>query len=62
MAVEPSPCPRTLQDLAEREPLETEAAPASKAAARAARPSTDCSMFELDTVFKSGESLYKHGN
>ena len=29
------------------EPLETEAAPASKAATRAARPSKDCSMIEI---------------
>ena len=37
----------TFQDLAEPDPLETEAAPASKAAKRAASPSTDCSMFEF---------------
>ena len=47
VAVEPSLCPSIFQDLAEPEPLEKEAAPASKVAARAARPSTDCSMFEI---------------
>ena len=38
MAVEPSLCSSTFQDLAE---------PASKAATRAEKPSTDCSMFEI---------------
>ena len=47
VVVEPSLCPSTFQDLAEPEPLETDAAPASQAATRAARPSTDCSMFEV---------------
>ena len=47
VAVEPSLCPSKFQDLADPEPLETEVAPASKAATRAARPSTDCSMFEI---------------
>ena len=45
--MEPSQCPCTFQDLAEPEPREAEAAPASKAAARASRPPTACSMFEM---------------
>ena len=37
VAVEPSPCPRTLQDLAESEPLETDVAFVSNAATRASK-------------------------
>ena len=47
LAVESSPCPSTFQDLAELQPLEAEAAPASKAATRTSRPSTACSTFEI---------------
>ena len=74
VAVEPSLCPKKLQDLAESGLLEPEAAPASRAPTRAATPSTDCSMFVIfvcdrchwlckrqDTVCKSAETLYKQG-
>ena len=44
---EPSLCPSRFQELAEPEPLEAVTAPASKAATRAARPPTACSMFEM---------------
>ena len=75
MAVEPSLCPRKFQELAEPEPLEAEAAPASNAATRAASLQTACSTFEIlfvldatdcvsDRILFSNlvKSLYEHGN
>ena len=47
VAVEPSVCPRKVQDLAEPETLEAEAAPVSKAASRAARLPTICSTLVI---------------
>ena len=69
VAVEPSPCPSTFQDLAEPGPLEPEAAPVSKVATRAKRLPTICKTCNLsrlgghclgkrlEAIFNSGRVL-----
>ena len=47
VVVEPSQCPSTFQVLAEREPLETETAPPSKAATRDRQQTVQCSKFKF---------------